>query len=113
MGTAIIVAFIFIILGIKSFGKGVVLGTIFSIINFIIMGETLALKINKTKGKLFLLSLGSILFRYMLLSIPLIAAIKFEQFNVFAAVCGIFMVQIMIMVDPLWNRISLLFEKKV
>ena len=106
MATAIIIGFIFIIAGLKPLGKGFVLGTIFSIINFIIMGETLGVKIGKTQGKLFLLSLGSIIFRYLLLAVPLIVAIKFEQFNIVAAVCGIFMIQFTILTDPLWNFIS-------
>lgn len=112
MGTAIVVAFILILSGIKPFGKGLVLGTIFSIINFIVMGETLTQKINKTRGKIFLLSLGSILFRYMLLAVPLIVAIKFIQFNVIATICGIFMVQFIIITDPLWDSIFSRLEKK-
>ena len=106
MATAIVVALILIVAGLKPVGKGLVLGTIFSILNFIIMGETLGLRIGKTQGKLFLLSLGSIIFRYLLLAVPLIVAIKFEQFNLVAAGCGIFMIQFTILTDPLWNFIS-------
>ena len=113
MAGAIVIALLLIVAGLKPAGKGLVLGAIFSIINFIVMGETLTLKINKTKGKLFMLSLGSILFRYMLLSVPLIAAIKFEQFSLVAAICGIFMVQLTILADPLWNLISSYRGKKV
>ena len=106
MATAIVVALILIVAGLKPAGKGLVLGTIFSILNFIIMGETLGLRIGKTQGKVYLLSFGSIIFRYTLLAVPLIAAIKFEQFNIVAAICGIFMIQLMILTDPLWNFIS-------
>jgi len=105
MATAIIVGFIFILAGLKPVGKGLVLGTVFSIINFIIMGETLGLRIGKTQGKLYLLSLVSIGFRYLLLAVPLIVAIKFEQFNLVAAVCGIFMIQFTILTEPLWDLI--------
>ena len=112
MASAIVIALLLIVAGLKPAGKGLVLGAIFSIINFIVMGETLTLKINKTKGKLFMLSLGSILFRYMLLSVPLIVAIKYEPFNVVAAICGIFMVQFTIITDPLWDLISSLLERQ-
>jgi len=106
MATAIVVALILIVADLKPAGKGLVLGTIFSILNFIIMGETLGLRIGKTPGKVYLLSFGSIIFRYVLLAVPLIAAIKYEQFNIFAAICGIFMIQLMILTDPLWRFIS-------
>ena len=112
MAVAIIVGLLLILADLKPVGKGLVLGTIFSIINFIIMGETLALRIGKTQGKTFLMSLGSIIFRYILLAVPLIMAIKFEQFNIVAAVCGIFMVQFCILSDPLWNFISSLLGKQ-
>ena len=38
---AIFIGLFFIVAGQKPIGKGLILGTIFSIINFIIMGETL------------------------------------------------------------------------
>lgn len=113
MVAAIIIGFFFILVGLKPIGKGLVLGTVFSTINFIIMGETLALRINKTRGKIFLLSFGSLLFRYMLLAVPLILAIKFKQYNIIAAICGIFMVHLAILTDPLWSLISSQFGKKV
>ncbi|UCD77808.1 MAG: ATP synthase subunit I, partial [Desulfobacterales bacterium] len=80
---AIVIGLCFILAGHKPVGKGLILGTIFSVVNFILMGETLALRMGISKGKTFFLSLGSIFFRYILLAIPLIVAVKFEQFNVF------------------------------
>jgi asparagine N-glycosylation enzyme membrane subunit Stt3 len=96
---AIFVGLIFILIGHISVGKGLILGTIFSIINFILMGETLPLKLNKSKRKTFLISTGSILFRYMILAVPLIMALKFEQYNILSVVIGIFLVQIFILAE--------------
>ena len=106
MATAIIIGLILLMTGLKSAGKGLVLGTIFSIINFIIMGETLGLRIGVSQRKIYLLSLVSIVFRYIFLAVPLILAIKFEQFNIASAICGIFMIQFIILTEPLWNLIS-------
>ena len=103
---AIFAGFLFILAGQKPVGKGLILGTVFSIINFILMGETLPLRIGKSKGKTFLVALGSIYFRYIILAMPLIMAIKFEQFNLFAVITGIFLVQFFIIVDHLFNYIS-------
>jgi hypothetical protein len=96
---AIFTGLLFILMDFKPIGKGLILGTIFSIINFILMGETLPLKIGKSKGKTFLFSLSSILFRYFILAVPLILAIKFEHYNFVAVVIGIFFVQLFIMAD--------------
>ena len=103
---AIIAAFIFILAGLKPVGKGLVLGTIFSVINFVLIGQTLPLRLSQTKRKTFVLSLGSIFFRYALLAVPLILAIKFDQFDLPAAIFGIFMIQLVILADYLLNLIT-------
>ena len=41
----------------------------------------------------------SIFFRYAILAIPMVVAIKFEQFNIFATILGMFMIQLMILSD--------------
>jgi asparagine N-glycosylation enzyme membrane subunit Stt3 len=101
MMTAIIIGLSFILAGHKPIGKGLILGTIFSVINFILIGETLPMRIGKSRAKTFFLSLSSIFFRYALMAVPLIVAINFKQFNLFAAIFGIFMIQIVILADHL------------
>jgi hypothetical protein len=99
IAVAIFIGLIFILADQKPIGKALVLGTLFSIVNFILMGETLPLRIGKSKSKAFMLALGSIYFRYIILAIPLIMAIKLEQLILFAAIVGIFLVQIVILAD--------------
>jgi hypothetical protein len=70
------------------------------------IGQTLPLRLSQTKRKTFLFSLGSIVFRYTLLAAPLILAIKFEQFDLPAAICGIFMIQLVILADYLLNIVT-------
>ncbi len=103
MTAAILIALCFIISGDKSVGKGLILGTVFSVINFVLMGETLHMKLGSSRGKTFFLSLGTILFRYCLMAIPLIMAVKLEQFNLVAVISGIFMIQVVILVDHLFS----------
>ena len=86
-------------------GKGLILGALFSVINFVLIGETLPMRVGKAKGKTFFIALGSIFFRYILLAIPLIIAIKFEQINLFAVIIGIFLVQLVILADYLYRLI--------
>lgn len=106
MAAAILMAFVFIILGQKPVGKGLVLGALFSVINFVLMGETLPARLGKSKKKTLSFSIGSILFRYVLLALPLIAAVKFNQFNLVSTVIGIFFIQIVILADHLYGLIS-------
>jgi asparagine N-glycosylation enzyme membrane subunit Stt3 len=98
---AIFAGLFFILIDYKPIGKGLILGTVFSILNFILLGEMLPMKIGKTKGKTFMFSMGSIFFRYLILAIPLVMAIKLEQYNLISVVVGIFFVQVFIMADHL------------
>ena len=99
MLAAIFVGLVFILMGHNAIGKGLILGTLFSIVNFVLLGETLPLKAGHSRGKSFFFSLGSILFRFALMAVPLVVAIKSAKFNLFAVIGGIFMVQIIILAD--------------
>jgi hypothetical protein len=103
---AIFAGLFFILAGQEAIGKGLILGTIFSIINFIIMGEMLPLKIGKSKNKTFFFSLGSIFSRYILLAIPLLIAVKSDQYNLISVVVGIFMVQFFILAEQVFINFS-------
>lgn len=102
---SIIAGFILIIIGLSSIGKGLVLGSLFSIFNFVIMGEMLPLKIGKTRKKTYFIAFGSVIFRYIILAVPLVLGIKYAQFNIWAVIVGIFMIQLTIVGDHLMDAI--------
>ena len=106
MAAAIIAGILFILVGQKPMGKGLILGTLFSVVNFVLIGQLIPLQLGQSKPKTYLLSFGSIAIRYALLALPLVVAVKFEQFNLWAAICGVFMIQIVILVDHLRKRFS-------
>ena len=110
---AIVIALFLILIGQKPVAKGLILGTVFSVLNFILMGKTIILKFGKSKRKTFSISMGSIIFRYLLLAIPLITALKFEQFNLMAAILGIFMIQFVILTEHLLSFIPSLRKKQI
>jgi hypothetical protein len=110
---AIFVGLFLILAGQKPVGKGLILGTVFSIVNFILMAQMLPHRIGKTKNKTFFLSFGSIALRYFLLAVPLIIAIKLDQYNFISVVLGIFMVQFVILGDHLFSLIASRREKQV
>jgi hypothetical protein len=99
MAFAIFAGFFFVLAGQSPMGKGLILGTFFSIVNFILIGETIPHNIGKTKGKTFFLSGGSLFIRYALMAIPIIMGVKLEQFNLISVIAGIFMIQMVIFAD--------------
>lgn len=113
MFLAILISLGFILAGYKAIGKGLVLGAIFSVINFILMGETISAKLGKSSKKTFFVALGSIFFRYLLLAAPLIIALKIEQINFFSVIAGIFSVQLVILLDHLFILIFANRKKKI
>lgn len=110
---SIIVGLVFILMGHKPVGKGLILGAIFSVLNFIFMAKSIGYKFGRSKRQIFSISLGSIIFRYILLAIPLITAVKFEQFNLVAAIVGIFMIQLVILADQLLKQIPTVRGKHI
>lgn len=90
--------------GYFALGKGLILGALFSIINFILMGLALPLRLGKSRGKTLLLSLASVFIRYAVLAVPLIWALKYDAFAVSTAAIGLFMVQIAVLGDHLWTK---------
>lgn len=107
---AILIGTGFVLAGQKAVAKGLVLGTLFSSLNFVLIGEVLPMVIGKTKRASMFFSLGSMTVRFGLLSIPLIVALKMETLSFAAAVVGIFMVQLMILGDHLFGR---LFSERI
>jgi len=106
------VGIVFILMGHKPLGKGLILGAIFSVLNFILMGKSIALRFGRSKAKTFSISMGSIIIRYLLLAIPLIAAVKYEQFNLVAAIMGIFMIQLVILAEHVLTLIPAMGKKQ-
>ena len=90
------VSFFSLILGMPSVAKGFLLGTCFSVINFILMCLFLPFSWGKESRKAGAFSLGSLFIRYAVLSIPIIVAIKDRSFNIAATVAGIFSVQMVL-----------------
>ena len=109
MMAAIFIGILFILMGHKAQAKGLIIGSIFSVLNFVMMGEILPLLVGHSRKKSSFISLGSIVFRHGLLAIPLILALKMEWLDFAATVIGLFMVQIMIMGDHLLK----LYQRRV
>ncbi len=101
---SLIVGSVLIFANFKSEGKGLILGAIFSCINFVLIGESLPSIINKKKRKRFFLSLSSRALRYLILALPLILGAKYEIFDFCFVVIGIFSVQILLIAEKILKK---------
>ena len=99
---AVVIGGAMILLGYDTLGKGLLLGALFSCLNFFLMAICLPLHIGQTRSRSSFISLASLCIRFALLAIPLIVAAKHGQFALPSTIVGLFMVQIVILADQLW-----------
>jgi hypothetical protein len=104
--TAIVIAVVTLLIGHKDLGKGLVLGTLFSILNFILMAELLPLRLAPDRKRAGFYAFGTLVLRYAILSIPLIVAAKSSAFSFATTAAGLFMVPLMASIDSLTTHAS-------
>jgi hypothetical protein len=102
---AILAGTVLMFFGYTAWGKGLILGSLFSILNFILMAMALPVRLGKGRGKSSLFSFSSIFLRYAILALPLIWALRQETIAVSTVALGLFMVQVAILGDHLWARL--------
>ncbi len=98
---AIMAAMIMIIAGHRELARGLILGTLFSIVNFVLMGMSIQIRIQKTRRSGAIMALLLVLMRFGFLAVPLMVAIYYDKFHVVTTIAGLFMVQAVILADAL------------
>jgi hypothetical protein len=111
---AIAMFIVFLLLGEKAIGKGFLLGTLFSVINFVIMGQLMPLYLGKdTRPKASAFALISILLRFSILAVPMIISLKVTSIHFIGVVVGLFTVQLAILFDQIIiNRLQIMKKAK-
>lgn len=95
----LVVAAVFLILGEKAVAKGLVLGTCFSVLNFLLLGRSIPMMLGQSRARANVIGFGSMLARYAVLVVPLVIAVKMASFDFIAVVIGVFSVQVVILLD--------------
>lgn len=103
---AIVAGGALVIADMKPVGKGLILGTLFSILNFILIAQSIPLRMDRSRAKTFFVSLGSIFFRYGLMAVPLVASIKLDEFDLVGVIIGLFSIQLVVLADHILTIIS-------
>ena len=101
---SLVVASVFILANANAVAKGLLLGTLFSIANFILLGMSIPMTLGKARFRAGFIALTSLLLRYGLLSIPMVVGLTSDAFSFVAAVVGIFAIQIVTMLEYLVIR---------
>ena len=107
--SALILALVFMLFQEKAIAKGLLLGTCFSIMNFILLGKSLPMTLLRSRPGASLVGLASIILRYAILALPLIIGVKSPAFNLIAVIIGVFAIQIVtlcnyVLIKPLFHR---------
>ncbi len=99
MTLAIGIGMIFLIIGNRAVCRGVVMGALFSTVNFVLMARTLHTKMGHDRTRATLSALVNIFFRYLIMAVPLFLAIKLSMFDLAATIAGLFAVQAVILAE--------------
>ncbi len=87
--------------GYPAVGRGGVLGTVFSMLNFILMGATLPWKIAVDRRRALAGSLVSLTGRCAVMAVALVIAARSDRFELWSTAAGLFAVPLCILGDHL------------
>lgn len=87
--------------GYPQVAKGLVLGALFSVLNFIVMAQLLPVQIGMgaQRRKVTALTFAFVLLRFILMAVPLFVGLRLVGFSFWGVVAGLLAVPIGIMVE--------------
>ena len=83
--------------------RGLIVGSLFSALNFALLGKTMARKLADPRRGGGLITLVAQLGRYLLWAVPVVIAVKLPPVDLPATIAGLFMVPIFIIADSVFN----------
>lgn len=103
--TAVIIGVGLHLAGWPTATRGLILGSLFSTLNFALLGKTLTQKLTGGKRQRPLLAFVVQLGRYLLWAVPVVMAVKLPLFDLPATVGGLFLVPICIITDSVFSLV--------
>ena len=85
--------------GWPAMTRGILLGGLFSCLNFVLLGQSLTRKLTGNQRRGTLLALAAQLGRYLLWAVPVVIAMKWPAVDLPSTVAGLFMVPAGIILD--------------
>ena len=103
LSLAIVVSLATYLAGWPGVTRGLLLGALFSALNFALLGQTMTQKLTGVHRRNTIIALGAQLGRYLLWGVPVVVAVKLPPVDLPATIAGLFMVPIFIIADSVFN----------
>ncbi len=98
-GSAVICGLIIFVLGYKAVARGLILGGLFSVLNFSIMAYILPYQVGYQRRKATMVACASLFGRLLLLAVPIGVGFYSERFNMVATIVGLFTIPLFLLID--------------
>lgn len=99
---AVILSMGFFLAGWPAVTRGLIVGSLFSALNFTLLGKTMTRKLTDQRRGGTRLTVFAQLGRYLLWAVPVIIAVKLPPVDLPATIAGLFMVPICIVTDSVF-----------
>jgi len=99
LSLAVVLALVAYLAGCPAVTRGLLLGALFSALNFALLGQTMTRKLAGRQQRLPLIVPAAQLGRYLLWGVPVVVAVQTPLVDLPAAIAGLFMVPVCIIAD--------------
>ena len=96
---SVVVGLILFVLGLDTLARGLVLGSLFSVINFALMAHFLPKQISPSSKRSSMFAFFSLFIRLGLLAVPMAVALRSDSFHWAAVAVGLFIVPMAIFLE--------------
>jgi hypothetical protein len=92
--------------GLTAAGKGLIAGALFSVLNFVLMGQGLEARLGRSRRRATLAAFGTLVPRMLLMAVPLALAFAYRRLDPVATAIGLFAIQLVILAEQLFLTLS-------
>lgn len=103
LSVAIFLSLVVYLAGWPAVTRGLLLGALFSAINFALLGKTMTQKLTGAHRRNTVIAVMAQVGRYLLWGIPVVMAVKMPLVDLPATIAGLFMVPLVIIADSVFN----------
>jgi ATP synthase protein I len=103
LSLAVVLSLVVYLAGWPTVTRGLLLGALFSALNFALLGKTMAQKLAGSHRRNTLIAIAAQVGRYLLWGVPVVMAVKMPPVDLPATIAGLFMVPIFIIADSVFN----------
>jgi hypothetical protein len=103
LSLAVVLSLVVYLAGWPAMTRGLIVGSLFSALNFALLGKTMMRKLTDPRPGAGLITLVAQLGRYLLWAVPVVIAVKLPPVDLPATIAGLFMVPLFIIADSVFN----------